>query len=180
MIPPPQKREAKDPESRPIFDLNARDRQPPSLEKKPYYPERNSLSNELPESAEPSFLNNARRVVDNEGNITFERALRSAANRSGYISPTELVTYHDYVSPLDLIKYKGSHTQNNDLDYYSALDIIGEYGDYELNGRKGYWAEDIVKEAMPSAYHANSGDGYWAEDIVREAMPDAYEIYSNQ
>lgn len=95
------------------------------------------------------------------------------------------------------------------MDYYSALDIIGEYGDYDYgydsNGKKGYypkdivrkampsiyhhtnsdydegyWAEDIVREAMPSTYKLESGEGYWAEDIVRELMPDAYEIYSNK
>ena len=49
---------------------------------------------------------------------------------------------------------------------------------YQTNEGEGYWAEDIVREAMPEAYGEdsipNEGEGYWAEDIVVAAMPSAY------
>jgi len=46
----------------------------------------------------------------------------------------------------------------------------------EDDNRSGYWAEDIVRKAMPSAYdsHHNS-DGYSALDIIG----DMYEDHDN-
>ena len=69
----------------------------------------------------------------------------------------------------------------------------------DSNGRKGYWAEDIVREMSPSMYEYDSNEsygwyaeplikklspsmypemngrqGYWAEDILRESMPTMF------
>ena len=56
------------------------------------------------------------------------------------------------------------------------------YGEYE-NGRKGYWAEDIVTEMMPSAYDTNKTNeskyGYYAEPIIKSLSPSMYGEYEN-
>lgn len=118
---------------------------------------------------------NSKRIIDNEANARFQNQWGS-----GYISPTKLIPFPEYISPLDMIKYGEDYEyESNEGDWgYSALDFCCEYADYDNGDRPGYWAEDIVMEAMPSAYeadnHSNEEEGYWAEDIVIEAMPSAY------
>ena len=38
--------------------------------------------------------------------------------------------------------------------------------------RPGYWAEDIVRHAMPSAYDHDNHDYYSALDIIEDATDD--------
>ena len=82
-----------------------------------------------------------------------------------------------------MVKY-GDDYEANESDWYSALDFCCEYADSnDDNESYGYWAEDIVMEAMPSAYEpyeyenttnkpVNGGDkeggGYYAMDILSQ------------
>ena len=60
------------------------------------------------------------------------------------------------------------------------------YGEYE-NGRKGYWAEDIVREMAPSMYDPEydynesneSQYGYYAMPIIKKLSPSMYGEYEN-
>ena len=71
--------------------------------------------------------------------------------------------------------------QANGRKGYWAEDIVREMSPsmYDTNdtnewGEKGWYAEDITRELSPSMYPSNGRDGYWAEEILRDSMPTMF------
>ena len=104
---------------------------------------------------------------------------------SGYISPLQLVPFPKYKSPTAMMKYgednRSREAQTNGRKGYWAEDIIREMSPsmYDTNdtnewGEKGWYADDIIREVSLSMYPSNSRDGYWAEEILRDSMPTMF------